>query len=238
MTGSQAARGRPLGVEEERMRNSVKTGIGLLALALLPAAGARAQTSNAWLHISVDEAHKASKVRVNLPMTVVEVALKATPQIIEEHGKVHLGEHHGMKLADLRKMWKQLAAVGDAEFVTVESEDENVRVQRKGDLVLVYVDHRAEAHKAKAEAKAEAKGAAKAEAEKPAKAAKGPGEVRVEVPVSLVDALLSGEGEDVNIQAALAELQKRRGDIVRVHDDDANVHIWIDEQNAQTAAAR
>jgi hypothetical protein len=62
--------------------------------------------------------------------------------------------------------------------------------------------------------------------------------VRVEVPVSLVDALLSGEGDDVNIQAAVAELQKRRGDIVRVHDDDANVHIWIDEQNTQTAAAR
>jgi hypothetical protein len=217
------------------MRNSVKTGIGLLALALLPAAGAWAQAgNNAWLHIRVEEAQKASKVHVNLPMSVVEVALKAAPEIIEEHGKVHLGEHHGMKLADLRKMWKQLAAVGDAEFVTVESEDENVRVQRKGDLVLVYVDHRAEAHKAKAEAK----GAVKAEAEKPAKAAKGPGEVRVEVPVSLVDALLSGEGEDVNIQAALAELQKRRGDIVRVHDDDANVHIWIDEQNTQTAAAR
>ncbi len=216
------------------MRKSVMTGIGLLGLALLPLAGARAQTSNAWLHISVDEAHKASKVRVNLPMTVVEVALKATPEIIEEHGKLHLGEHHRMKLADFRKMWKQLAAVGDAEFVTVESEDENVRVQRKGDLVLVYVDHKAEAPKAKAEAR----GALKAEAEKPAKAAKGPGEVRVEVPVGLVDALLSGEGEDVNIQAALAELQKRRGDIVRVHDDDSNVRIWIDEQNTQTAAAR
>ena len=37
-------------------------------------------------------------------------------------------------------------------------------------------------------------------------------EVRVEVPVSLVDAFLSGEGEEGNIQAAVAELQKRRGD--------------------------
>ncbi len=216
------------------MRKSVVAGFGLLALVLLPAAGARAQVANAWLHVSVDEAHKGTKVRVNLPMSVVEVALKATPQIIEEHGKVHLGEHHGMKLADLRKMWTQLAAVGDAEFVTVESEEDNVRVQRKGDLVLVYVDHKPQAPKA--EAKAEAKGAAKAEAEKPAKTAHGPGQVRVEVPVSLVDALLSGEGDDVNIQAALAELQKRRGDIVRVHDEDANVHVWIDEQNTQAAA--
>ena len=58
-------------------------------------------------------------------------------------------------------------------------------------------------------------------------------EVRVEVPVSLVDAFLSGEGEEGNMEAAVAELQKRRGDIVRVKDDDSNVRIWIDEQSSQ-----
>jgi len=213
------------------MRKSILTGLGLAAL-LVPAV-AGAQTSNAWLHIRVEEAQKASKVHVNLPMSVVEVALKATPELIEEHGKVNLGGHHGMKLADFRRMWKQLAAVGDAEFVTVESEDENVRVQRKGDLVLVYVDHKAGTKKAAA-----AGDKPKAEAEKSAPKPHGAEEVRVEVPVSLVDALLSGEGDEVNIQAAVAELQKRRGDIVRVHDADSNVRIWIDEQNTQSASAR
>ncbi len=205
---------------------------GGLALALLPAAGAAAQTttSTAWLHVRVDEAQKASKVRVNLPMTVVDAVVKATPDLIEEHGKVNFGEHHGMKLADCRRAWAQLKAAGDAEFVTVESEDENVRVQRKGDLVLVYADHKGHAARpAKAEAEA-----GKPEATK----AKGPGEVRIEVPVSLVDALLSGEGEEVNLQAALAEVQKRRGDIVRVHDTDADVRIWIDDQNTQGPATR
>ena len=57
--------------------------------------------------------------------------------------------------------------------------------------------------------------------------------VRVEVPVSLVDALLSGEGESANIQAAVAELQKRRGDIVSVREEDSTVRVWIDDQNAQ-----
>jgi hypothetical protein len=211
------------------MRKSVLTGLGLAAV-LLPAAVVSAQTSNAWLHIRVEEAHKSSKVHVNLPMTVVEAALKATPQIIEEHGKIHLGDHHGMKLADVRRMWKQLSAVGDAEFVTVESDDENVRVQRKGELVLVYVDHKPSAKKAAADKP-------KAEADEAAKP-RGAEEVRIEVPVSLVDALFSGEGDEVNIQAAVAELQKRRGDIVRVHDVDSNVRIWIDEQNTQSASAR
>ena len=60
--------------------------------------------------------------------------------------------------------------------MTVESEDENVKVVRKGDLVQVFVDK-------------------KAKPGKDGKAAKGE-EVRVEVPVSLVDAFLSGEGEE------------------------------------------
>jgi hypothetical protein len=212
------------------MRKSL-IGAGL-ALALLPGALAFAQTGTAWLHIRVEEAQRASKVHVNLPMTVVDAVLKASPDLIEHHGKVNLGDHHGMKLADLRAAWKQLAAAGDAEFVTVESEDENVRVQRKGDLVIVYADHKARP------AKSAAKPAAEAPTAEAAPRGRRGGEVRVELPVSLVDALLSGEGEDVNLQAALAEVRKRRGDLVRVHDEDANVRIWIDEQNTQPATAR
>jgi hypothetical protein len=211
------------------MRKSVAFGVGVLALALVPAPGALAQTgAPAWLHVRVEEAAKASKVHVNLPMTVVEAVLKASPQILEEHGKVKLGHHHGMSLADMRRAWKELAAVGDAELVTVESEDENVRVARKGDLVQVFVDRKAPARKAEAGPEKAGKGAARSD---------GPGEVRVEVPVSLVDALLSGEGDEVNIQAAVSELKKLRGDIVRVREEGSNVRIWIDDQNAQSASA-
>ena len=201
------------------MRKSILAGVGLLALSVLPAATAAAQTGTAWLHVRVEEVKQASKVSVNLPMAVVEAVLKASPEIIEKHGKVHFGEEHGLKMADIRKAWKALAEVGDAELVTVESEDENVRVMRKGDLVQVFVD-------------------SKPRAEKDGKPAKGGEEVRVEVPVSLVDAFLSGEGEEGNIQAAVAELQKRRGDIVRVKDEDSNVRIWIDEQNTQAPAGK
>jgi hypothetical protein len=201
------------------MRKSILAGVGLLALSVLPAATAAAQTGTAWLHVRVEEAKEASKVAVNLPMTVVEAVLKASPEMIEKHGKIHLGEEHGLKMADLRKIWKELAAVGDAELVTVESEDENVKVMRKGDLVQVFVDN-------------------KAKPGKDGKPVKGGEEVRVEVPVSLVDAFLSGEGEEGNIEAAVAELQKRRGDIVRVKDDDSNVRIWIDEQNTQSPAGK
>jgi hypothetical protein len=135
-----------------------------------------------------------------------------------------------MTLADMRRAWKELAAVGDAELVTVESEDENVRVARKGDLVQVFVDHKPRARKAEAGPEKAGKAAA---------ASEGAEEVRVEVPVSLVDALLSGQGDTVNIQAAISQLNKLRGDIVRVRDEETSVRVWIDDRNTQaTSAAR
>jgi hypothetical protein len=201
------------------MRKSIQAGLGTLALAALATAAApvAAQTAPPWLHVRVEEAKDATKVAVNLPLSVVEAVLKASPEMIERHGKIHLGREHGLKLADLRRVWKELAAAGDADLVTVESEDENVKVQRKGDVVLVVVDQ-------------------KPRTDKEGKAKKRGEQVRVEVPVSLVDALLSGEGEEANIEAAVTELRKRRGDIVRVQDDDSHVRVWIDEQNTQPAA--
>jgi len=187
------------------MNKSVLAAVGLAALVAAPTVAAAAETATPWIHVRVEEADKASRVHVNLPLSVVEAVLEATPEIIESHGKVHLGSHHGMSVADIRKIWKELAAAGDAELVTVEEEDETVRVWRKGDQVHVRVE-----------------GKGKKE------------EVRVEVPVSLVDAALAGDGEDLDIRAALAQLQAKRGDIVRVNDGDSVVRIWIDEQNAQT----
>ena len=202
------------------MRKSIQAGIGLLALMAVSAAPVAAQTP--WLHVRVEEAKDASKVSVNLPLSVVEAVLRASPDLIERHGRIHFDrEHgrHGLKLADLRRAWKELAAAGDAELVTVESDDENVKVVRKGDLVQVLVDH-------------------KPRTDKEGKVKKGGEQVRVEIPVSLVDALLSGEGEEANVEAAILELKKRRGDIVRVQDDDSHVRVWIDEQNTQAPAGK
>jgi hypothetical protein len=201
------------------MRKSIQAGLGTLALSALAVAAApvAAQAPTPWLHVRVEEAKDATKVAVNLPLSVVEAVLKASPEMIERHGRIHLGREHGMKLADLRRVWKELAAAGDADLVSVESDDENVKVQRKGDVVLVVVDQKPRTDK---EGKAKRRGE----------------QVRVEVPVSLVDALLSGEGEEANVEAAVTELRKRRGDIVRVQDDDSDVRVWIDEQNTQPAA--
>jgi hypothetical protein len=174
----------------------------LAAGALAAAGGAAAQTAVPWLHIRVEETAKPSKVHVNLPLTVVEAALKAAPETLVANGRLHLGPHcRSLKIADLRQMWLELKKAGDTEFVSVEEDHETVKVARRGEVVEVKVDKN------------------------------GREEVHVEVPVSLVDAFFSGNGEEVDVKAALRELSKRRGDVVNVKDDDSTVRIWIDEKN-------
>ncbi len=187
----------------------VKT-LGLAAVSALMLAGtagpARAQgpSGKAWVHVRVEEGNRRSKVSVNLPVAVVDAALEAAPEEIMSKGHIQLGRmgQHQLSVSDLRKAWIEMKATGDAEFATVEDEDETVRIARAGNLMLVHVD-------------------------KP----NGKESVRVELPIEVVDALLSGQGEELNLRAGFAELKKRRGDIVRVKDDHSTVRIWIDEGN-------
>jgi hypothetical protein len=178
--------------------------LGLGALALGAAVPGSAQTAKPgakpWIHVQVEEAN-GSKVNVNLPLSLVQIGLKAAPDPVIGHGHIRLGNHSDLKVADLRKLWAELKATGDADLVSVEDEGETVSVKRQGDLVLVRVDN-------------------------PGKKE----QVRVDVPLALVDALLASDGETLNLDAALAELAKRRGDIVTVNDGGDKVRVWIDER--------
>src|SRR5438445_2183473 len=184
-----------------RRRTLVAAAVVIPTLMMASPARTAAQGPSAWVHVRVEERANQSKGAVNLPVSVVEAALQAAPEKVMAQGRIHLG-HGGndLSVADLRRAWNEMKTTGDAEFVSVEDGDQTVRVARSGNLVLVHV-------------------------EKPG----GREAVRVEVPVEVVDALLSGQTEELNVRAAFAKLQNRRGDIVRVHDENATVRIWIDE---------
>ena len=174
-----------------------------LAVPLLGGSAPAASSSDgaAWLHVHVEEPKQRSRVQLNLPMNAVEAALKAAPDAVASHGRIHLGGHgRHLEIDDFRRLWKELKGAGDAELVSVEDGDERVNVSKKGDLLLIRVQN------------------------------DGQGEsVHVDVPAALVDALFSGPGEDLDIHAAVAELRKLRGDVVRVNDRSSTVRIWIDE---------
>ncbi len=173
------------------------------AMALAVPAAAQAQDSN-WIHVRVDEADGA-KVRVNLPATMVDVALEIADEKGLEKEHLQLGPDSEVSLDQMRRLWQEMRDAGDAEFVNVRDGDEHVRVFREGDRVLVHVDE------------------------------DGPQKVRVEMPASVADALLSSEGDTLDVRAAVQELVSS-GDqeLVRVREADGpKVRIWVDDRSGQ-----
>ena len=170
-----------------------------LAMTLLAVAGTAAAASDLWLHVRVDEAGGA-KVRINLPVALLE---KAIPMIPMEHMNghhMHFGDAN-FDLADLREMWAEISQGPDMTFVTVEEDDESVRVWKEKGLLHVQVRENG-----------------------------GEETVDVKMPASVVDVLLSGEGDELNIRGAIEELvAKGGGDLVTVKDRDDGVRIWIDD---------
>ena len=54
------------------------------------------------------------------------------------------------------------------------------------------------------------------------------GTARADLPVVVVDALLSGEGDNLNIAAAVAEIKNLRGDIIHISEDRRQIpnRLW------------
>jgi hypothetical protein len=181
------------------------TVLGALACAAslgMPPATLAAGTGTPWIHVRVEDGKKPSKVAVNIPLSVADAVLAAAPSDIVAKGKLHIGCHgRGVSIASLRKAWAELRKAGDTELVSVEEEDQTVKIAREADRVHVRVTSTRKGEK-----------------------------VNIEVPVAAVDALFAGEGEDLDLRGALEEIRKVKGDVVQVDDGDSKVRIWIDEE--------
>ena len=176
------------------------------ALLLTPATSVMAQEPPAggtpWIHIQViEEGADAEKVNINLPLSLIQVAIDIAPEDALSQAQIQL-EQHGLSVSDLRRLWIELRDAGQEEFVTVESNEECVSVLRRGDDIVIDVEESAREGQ----------------------------NVHIEIPVSVVDALLSGEGEELNLKQMVARLQEQRGEIVRVNEGESQIRIWIDEK--------
>ena len=160
---------------------------------------ALAQSRGPWLHLEVKE-NKTEPVlvKVNLPVSLVDVALDVVKEENLRHGRIKL-EHTEITVADMKQIWNELKKAGNAEFVTVEKMDETVRISREGEFVLVKVTENQEP------------------------------KVDLKIPVSVVDALLEGPGDELNLKAAVAAMQQKQvGDILTVNANNTRVRLWID----------
>ncbi len=179
---------------------------GRLAGALLIAAASFALTASPafaedlWLHVAVDEGPEGARVRVNLPLSMAETAIGMIPEDEMRNGRIRIDESD-LTIAELRKLWNELESSPDATFVEVEEADERVQVSKSAGYLLVTVHGTGE------------------EAQ----------EVEARIPAAVVDALLSGEGEELDLIAAVRALAAHgAGELVTVTDDATQVRVWID----------
>jgi len=177
--------------------------LGLLCLVLVSTV-ALAGSGTKWLHIKVDEkGDDAEIVRVNLPMDLVA---KILPLIEEESfnkGKVTF-DGHELQQVDIRGILTAVKDAEDGEYVTVEGPDENVRVAKEGNRLFIKVTEDGDE----------------------------PEYVNVEIRMEVVEALLSGNDDELDVLSAVQALGKY-GDqeLVSVDADDATIRIWVDSQN-------
>jgi hypothetical protein len=183
-----------------------------LTVILLTAACALA-AENRWLHVKVEDGgEKAEIVRINLPLSLAEKVLPAIHTKELHEGKVKVSEAK-FEDVDLRAILDALRTAPENEFVTVQSKNQDVRVAKSGGNLLVRVRDEKEAKEGK-------EGKEKVQ------------NVEVTIPFTVVDALLSGGKDELDVLAAVRALGTL-GDtvLVTVNDEHSKVRIWVDSRN-------
>lgn len=153
-----------------------------------------------WLHVEVQE-KDGTKVNVQVPLSLARLALDlAGPEANIRDGRIRINGSE-IQVPQIRKAWLEIRDAGERELVSVVDADQDVKVARKGEHLVVEVTGK-----------------------------NGKDEnVLLTVPTRVVDALFSGEGDELDLDAALASLGAHaKGELVRVSSSGDNVRIWME----------
>jgi hypothetical protein len=178
--------------------------IGCLLMVTLAATG-WAAAQERWLHVKVvEDGGRGENVNINIPISMIEALLPMIETNEFRDGKVNIRTHIDDDVfegIDLRKMLEAVRDAPDAEFVTVKSDDENVRVAKEKGVLLINVDSRWDSER-----------------------------VRVKIPLEVVEAMIGENPDEIDLLAGIRMLASYGGgDLVNVESDDSNVRIWIDD---------
>ncbi len=175
----------------------------LFAFALLTLVFAGAAAADQWIHVKVENQNDEELVTVNLPFSMLHAAVAMIPEDVKADGEVAIDDLD-MDWNELMTLWGALKNAPDATFVTVETRDETVVVKKEGDFILVRTTESTD-HGS---------------------------DVDVKLPLTVVDALLSGPEGTFDFTAAIQALADYGpGELVSVRDGDETVRVWIDDRN-------
>ena len=182
-----------------------------LALAQTPAAKASSAPSTTsakqdrWLHVRVISSDaKGETVRVNVPLELAERVLPAINHDRLHGGKVKIDCAH-VNDVDLRVMVDAIRSAKDGEYVTVQGTENDVRVAKQDNHLIVHVLDKGKAKRS---------------------------QVEIKVPMKVIDALFSAGKDELDLVAALHALSAA-GDteLVSVKDNENTVKVWLDSKN-------
>jgi hypothetical protein len=182
-----------------------------LALAQAPSAKTSSAPSTTsakqdrWLHVRVISSDaKGETVRVNVPLELAEKVLPAINHDRLHGGKVKIDCTHVNDL-DLRAMVEAIRTAKDGEYVTVQSNENDIRVAKQDNHLIVHVLDKGKSKKS---------------------------QVEIKVPMKVVDALFSAGKDELDLVAALHALSAA-GDteLVSVKGDDNTVRVWLDSKS-------
>jgi hypothetical protein len=158
-----------------------------------------------WLHVRViNTDNRGETVRVNVPLEMAEKVLPAVNHDRLHNGKVRINEAH-MDDVDLHAIMDAIRTSKDGEYVTVQGTENDVRVAKENNHLIIHVVDKQGSKKC---------------------------QVEIKVPMKVVDALFSAGKDELDLVAALHALSAQ-GDteLVSVKDSENTVKIWLDSKN-------
>ena len=183
--------------------------LGALAQATAAQTSSTPSTASAskdrWLHVRVINSDaKGETVRVNVPLELAEKVLPTVNHDRLHNGKVKIDCAH-VNDVDLRTLVDAIRTAKDGEYVTVQSNDSDVRVAKSNNQLIVHVLDKGKSRKS---------------------------QVEIKVPMKVVDALFSAGKDELDLVAALHALSTQ-GDteLVSVKAQENTVRVWLDSKN-------
>ena len=168
-------------------------------LLLTTALAAQAATQELWIHLRVAE-KRGSHAKVAINLPLGLFNV-ATAKIPSRH--VRNGRihfcNHDMTVDDLRSIWREAGSRPDT-WIEVKEDDHTFRAKKSGGYLVVEGTDWDDDDV-----------------------------TTMRIPATIVDALLSARGNDLNLAAAVDAMAKtERGEVMTVSADDADVRMWVD----------
>lgn len=173
----------------------------LLAVAvtlLVTPPAAAANTSDLWLRVDVTKAGEESgRIKINVPLSLMEVVIESTDGA-KMFSPMDVAKGH----VDIAKMWQSIRDMASEEIMTIEAEDEVVKVWKDREYFRVDVHDANEGT-----------------------------DVEVKIPIGLMDYLFNQEHTKFDFQELVGTLRGYAPlQLVKVVSNDENIAIWIEER--------